>query len=167
MIYLIYDHHFNLNEWFVLALIIGGFSVIYNLPKFFPIITMIYGLLVGPFLGLVFDHSLAVPPIDLYDVGDDSKYELFDLLSYMMYSPFGYLFIYFYEKFHLKGLMNVLYILFWTILSIALEWVCVKVGVFHYKNGYRLAYSIPIYLLILSEHLFVFQYFFRQLHQRS
>ncbi|MCM2533115.1 hypothetical protein NDK43_12830 [Neobacillus pocheonensis] len=167
MIYLIYDHHLNLNEWFVLALIIGGFSVIYYLPKFFPIITMIYGLLVGPFLGLVFDHSLAVPPVDLYDVGDDSKYELFDLLSYMMYSPFGYLFIYFYEKFHLKGLMNVLYILFWTILSIALEWVCVEVGVFHYKNGYRLAYSIPVYLFILSEHLFVFQYFFRKLHQRS
>lgn len=94
VVFQIYDRHFDLNEWFVLAMIVGGFSVIYLLPKIIPVISMIFGLLFGLFLGLVFDHTLAVPPLDLYDVGDRSSYEIFDIFSYMMYAPFGYSFIY-------------------------------------------------------------------------
>lgn len=161
VVFQIYDRHFDLNEWFVLAMIVGGFSVIYLLPKIIPVISMIFGFLFGPFLGLVFDHTLAVPPLDLYDVGDRSSYEIFDIFSYMMYAPFGYLFIYFFEKFNIKGLWSIFYIIGWKILSLLLEWACVKIGIFHYKHGYMLPYSIPVYLFVQSQLFVIYRYFFK------
>ena len=161
VIFQIYDKHFDLNEWFVLAMIVGGFGVIYLLPKILPILTVIFGLLFGPFLGLVYDHTIAVPPLDLYDVGDNSSYELFDIFSYIMYAPFGYLFIYFFEKLNIRSFWSILYIIGWSIPSILLEWICVKVGIFHYKHGYALPYSIPVYFFVLSQLLLIYQYFFR------
>lgn len=107
MVYLIYDRHFNLNEWFVIGMIIGGMALFYLLPKILPLLTVVYCFLIGPFLGMVFDHIIAVPPLDLYDVGDESGYSLLDLLSYSMYAPFGYFFIYFYKRLRIKGQLKV------------------------------------------------------------
>ncbi|MFD0825768.1 hypothetical protein ACT8ZR_08825 [Neobacillus sp. M.A.Huq-85] len=162
IIYQIYDRHFNINEYFILFMILGGFSLIYFIPKIMPMSAMLFCLLFGPFLGMVFDHSLAVPPLDFYDVGDLSDYEFFDILSYMMYCPFGYLFIYFFKKFKVRGLMCIVYILVWTVGAIALEWLCVKIGIFHYKNGYGLRYSICIYVFVESLLVIVYHYFFRK-----
>ncbi|WP_066064788.1 hypothetical protein [Neobacillus soli] len=162
MVYLIYDRHFNVNEWFVIGMIIGGMVLFYLLPKILPLLTVVYCFLIGPFLGLVFDHTIAVPPLDLYDVGDESGYSLFDLLSYTMYAPFGYFFIYFYERLRIKGQSKVVYIFIWSFLAIFVEWISVHVGIFHYKNGYKLLYSIPIYFFVESLTLFIYLYFFNK-----
>jgi hypothetical protein len=160
--HLIYDRHFDLNEWFVLGMVMGGFGVIYFLPKILPGPTAAYCLLIGPFLGMAFDHTISVPPLDLYDVGDGPIYCLFDLLSYTMYAPFGYIFVYFYERFNISGQKKVVYIIIWTVMAILLEWVCTMVGVFHYKNGYKLIYSIPVYFFVESLLLFFYLQFFRK-----
>ncbi len=47
------------------------------LPKKLPELTAAYCFLIGPFLGMIFDHTIAVPPLDLYDVGDEAIYSLF------------------------------------------------------------------------------------------
>ncbi|WML39281.1 hypothetical protein RCG19_19170 [Neobacillus sp. OS1-2] len=156
-----YDHHFNGNEWFVIGMIIGGLGLIYFLPKMYPLLTTLFFLLMGPYLGLVFDHTLAVLPLDLYDVGDSPGYSLFDLLSYTMYAPFGYIFIYFYEKLYIKGQATVIYIIIWSLMAILLEWMCVKVGIFRYKNGYKLFYSIPVYFFVESLLLLLYLKFFK------
>lgn len=162
VINLINDDHFDFNEWFVVVMIIGGFVLFYLLPKIFSVLTVLYSMLIGLFFGLVFDHTFGIPPLDFYDVGDSPSFSLFDILSYAMYAPFGYHFIYFYEKLHIKGQINVFYIVIWTAMAILLEWGCVKVGVFHYKNGYKLYYSILVYLLVESQLLFSYLHFFRK-----
>lgn len=155
-------HQFDLNEWFVIGMIVVGLCLIYFLPQKLPLLTTIFCLLIGPYLGLIFDHTIAVPPLDLYDVGDDHGYSLFDLLSYCMYAPFGYIFIYFYERLHIKGQLRGVYILFWAVMAILLEWICVKVGIFHYKNGYKLLYSIPVYFFVESLLLLLYLHFYQK-----
>ncbi|RIX60083.1 hypothetical protein D3P08_00370 [Paenibacillus nanensis] len=150
---IIYDNQFNGNELFVLGLIIAGFSMIWLLPKTFSPLQTIFNLMIGVTFGLIFDHTLHVPPFDLYDTGDSSKYEWFDILSYLMYSPFGYLFIYGVERLRINGITVIGYIALWTCFSILVEWLGEEVGLFHYKNGYKLLYSIPIYLVLQSIHL--------------
>ncbi|MEH7749506.1 hypothetical protein V7659_31565, partial [Neobacillus drentensis] len=100
--------------------------------------------------------------LDLYDVGDEPIYSLFDLLSYTMYAPFGYIFVYFYERFKITGQKKVWYIIIWTIMAILLERFCVIIGVFQYKNGYKIAYSIPVYFFVESLLLFFYLYFFKK-----
>ncbi|MNI52696.1 hypothetical protein D3C73_1074980 [compost metagenome] len=116
----------------------------------------------------MFDHSIGTPPFDLYDAGDNSTYELIDLFSYFMYAPFGYLFIYGYERLRMLEIMTVVYILFWAVMSAGTEWLAVQAGVFHYKHGYQLAYSFPIYLFLISIHLILYRMVFaRERWQKS
>lgn len=157
---IIYDTGFNLNEWLVIGFIIVGFAVILMLPKIFSLPEALFSLLFGVTIGLMFDHTIAVPPFDYYDVGDKSDYQYFDIFSYLMYAPFGYIFIFLYLKFHITGFKTILYIVLWTALGILTEWVSKEFGIFHYKNGYKLIYSIPIYLFVQSLQLYLFQYFF-------
>lgn len=155
MVNTVYDTGFNLNEWFVIFLFLGGVIVIVILPKLLSLTESIFNFLMGITVGLMFDHTIAVPPFDLYDLGDASNYQYFDVFSYCMYAPFGYIFITLYKMFHLKGLILIPYVVLWSGLGIFIEWIGVKVGLFHYKNGYHLIFSLPIYLTIQSLHLYL------------
>ncbi len=148
-----YDYQFNQNELFILAILFITITVIFLLPKRFPLSLSIMYFLVGVFLGTLFDHTISIEPFDYYDVNDSSNFELFDFISYIMYGPFTYLIIYFYDKLKIKGYMNIIYIIFFTCFGIVMEWICVKMGIFHYKNGYQIFFSIPIYLFVNSLYL--------------
>lgn len=152
-----YDSHFNANEWFVIAMIVLGLLMILVLPKKFTPVQTLFTLLIGITFGLIFDQTIGIPPFDFYDVGDSSKHQLFDIFSYAMYAPFGYLFIYLSKWLRLKGFYLIPYIVIWSLLSIGIEWLSLLVGVFHYKHGYRLIFSIPIYLFLQSIHYLLFQ----------
>jgi hypothetical protein len=89
---------------------------------------------------------------------DGPKYTIMDLFVYLLYGPYGYLLVYFYEKFEIRGLRIVFYIIFWALIGIAFEFINVKMGVFTYKAGYKLAYSFPIYLFIQSFLLLFYRY---------
>lgn len=157
---IIYDTGFNGNEWFVIAMLAAGVIAISILPKRFTAAQAVFNLLIGVVLGLMFDHTIAIPPFDLYDVGDESTYQLFDIFSYSMYAPYGYLFIYMYKRWRINSFYTIPYILVWSTLSIGIEWLGLQFGVFHYKNGYQLMYSIPIYLFLQSIHILLFRSFF-------
>jgi hypothetical protein len=152
-----YDSHFNANEWFVIAMIVVGVIMILILPKRFTPIQTLFTLLIGIVFGLIFDQTIGIPPFDFYDIGDRSTHQLFDIFSYSMYAPFGYLFIYIYKWLGLKGFYIIPYIVIWSLLSIATEWVSLLVGLFHYKHGYKLIFSVPIYLFLQSIHYLLFQ----------
>ncbi|SFE89277.1 hypothetical protein SAMN05216378_4483 [Paenibacillus catalpae] len=145
-----YDHHFNGNEWFVIGLMSMGFAAYWLLPRTLSPLQTIFTMLLSVTFGLIFDHTIAVPPFDLYDVGDRSSYETFDLISYLMYAPYGYLFIYGAERYRISGMPVIGYIILWSGISLMFEWFGIKVGLFHYKHGYTILYSIPIYLVVLS-----------------
>ncbi|AFC30646.1 hypothetical protein PM3016_3835 [Paenibacillus mucilaginosus 3016] len=157
---IIYDTGFSGNEWFVLGIIAAALIPIWFFPRRFSPLQITFNMLIGIAFGLIFDHTIEIPPFDLYDLGDQTKFQLFDLFSYTMYAPFGYWYIYGYERLRMYEWMTIPYILFWAGLSLCFEWLGDYAGVFHYKNGYQLIYSLPVYLILLSIHLMMYRHAF-------
>lgn len=164
---IVYDNQFNGNEWFVIGIAVIGLTAVWLLPRHFSPAQATFNLLIGITFGLMFDHTIAIPPFDLYDAGDNSTYEWIDLFSYLMYAPFGYLFIYGYERLRMSEIMTVVYIFFWALVSIGFEWMAIKAGVFHYKHGYHINYSFPIYLFLMSIHLSLYRMAFSRVRWQS
>ncbi|WP_309121935.1 hypothetical protein [Paenibacillus sp.] len=146
----VYDTAFNANEWYVVAMIVAGAAAFLLFPKRLAPTQTLFALLFGVVAGLMFDHTIAVPPFDLYDVGDQSDYTWFDIFSYIMYAPFGYFFIYFLERWRIRGVSLMFYIAVWVGIAFLIEYVGMLVGLFHYKGGYIILYSIPIYAFLQS-----------------
>lgn len=156
----VYDHGFNENEWFVIASILVMNLAIWLAPRIFSKLEAIGYYIFGIYIGLFYDHTISIKPWDYYDVNDNSSYQVIDFLSYIMYGPYGYFFLYFYVKFNIRGLRTIPYVLVWSAFSVLMEWIGVKVGLFHYDKGYKMYWSFPIYLLsqsmmILFYHLVV------------
>lgn len=150
---IVYDDAFNLNEWFDLLLLGVGLAVMLFLPRIFPLKKAVVFYLYGIYTGLLMDHTISVSPIDFYDVNDTSHFQFMDFLTYVMYGPFSYLFAYIHDRWEIKPSFDPLYVLSWAIFSFIMEWVSLKAGVFHYKNGYQIYYSFPIYLVMISIYL--------------
>jgi len=155
--YIIYDRKFNSNEWFVITSLIIGIILVWKLPKRFSIKESLVYLIYFVFVGMIFDHTIAIEPFDYYDVNDSSAYQLMDFLSYLTFGPFGYLYIYFYDFFKMKNRYNTFYIFLWTMSALLMEYVAHALGVYHYKNGYEIYYSFPIYLAMLSSLLYLYK----------
>lgn len=154
----IYDNKFNLNEWFVLFLLSSGLVLVWRLKKRFSTKEAIIYFLYSFFTAMVFDHTISVAPIDYYDVNDNSRYAFMDFLTYLMYCPFGYLFIYFFDRLKVKFSYAPAYVLLWALISVAMEFIAHSLGVYHYKNGYQIYYSFPIYLLTFSLSISLYRY---------
>jgi len=152
----VYDHGFNENEWFVIASILVMNLAIWFVPRIFSKLEAIGYYIFGIYIGLFYDHTISIKPWDYYDVNDSSSYQFFDFLSYIMYGPYGYFFLHFYVKWNIRDLRTIPYILVWSSFSVLMEWIGVKVGLFHYDKGYRMYWSFPIYLL--SQTMMIFFY---------
>jgi hypothetical protein len=112
-------------------------------------------MLFNVFLGQTVDYIIAVPPYDLYDVNDRPNYEIFDFILYfLLYPPTAYLVIYFYNKWRIKGLYVIAYIVGCAILTVGLEWVAHFFHVFTYKN-WILIYSFPVYFAVYGLNILV------------
>lgn len=144
-----YDNRFNQNEWFVLILLLA-YVIVFFLPRRFPLLTSALFILFGIASALFMDHAISVEPIDLYDVNDSSKYTILDFLLYCGYGPFSYLMVYILDKFKLKRQHSIFYIPLCSALALGFEWLAHQLGVFHYRNEYKIQYSFPVYLVIFS-----------------
>jgi hypothetical protein len=149
-VFIYYDDKFNKNEWLVLIILLVGLVLAWRFRKGFPIKEAMVYFLFSFFTGIVFDHTISIEPFDFYDVNDNSSYQFMDFLTYLMYSPYGYLLIYIYHRFKIKPSLTPFYVLLCSLISVLLELLAVRMGVYHYKNGYKIYYSFPIYLLLLS-----------------
>lgn len=138
---------FDQNEWFIIISFTLSVLVFILLPKRIPITITVLLLIFSSVVARLFDHLLAGPTLDLYDLNDTGKFELFDLFTYLLYSPFGYFFIYFYEKWELRGYQLFIYIVTCTTTATAYEWVNHYFNVFNYK-GWKISYSFTVYLAI-------------------
>jgi len=140
--------HFDENEW---TIIVGIFlsTLLWRLPKKIPTEITILIVLFSMAVPKIMDHLIASVSPNLYQITDSEKYELFDLLLDIVYIPFGYLCIYVYEIWKPKKLKLVFYIFLWSVLAVCFEFVMVKVHVFTYR-GWRLAYSFPIYITVIT-----------------
>lgn len=146
---IVYDNHFNGNEWFIIIGLCLGIITLIILPKRFPRKVAILFIICGVYSGFFFDHSLSVEPVSFYDVNDKSSYQIFDFLSYLTYGPCSYLFFYLFDFFRPSKAIPI-YILIWSFVSTGLEWCAHHFGVYHYRHGYNLYYSFIIYLIVQS-----------------
>ena len=162
---IVYDHHFNWNEWSILIGCFLGLIVIRLLPKRFPLKTSIVFFMCGVYSGFFFDHSLSVEPVSFYDVNDKSSYQLIDFISYLTFGPASYIFFYIYDRY--KKISAPIYILLWAFFDIGLEWYSSRIGIYHYRHGYSLYFSFPIYLIVNSSWIAFYNRMIKQVKKES
>ncbi|WP_253905472.1 hypothetical protein [Bacillus sp. THAF10] len=119
-------------------------------------------LVIGINSGIIFDHTISIPPFDFYDVNDSTYFELFDFISYLQYGPYGYLFFYFHSLLKVKGYYNLLYIIVWSLIAMLTEGLAAYFGVFHYKKGYIFMYSFPFYFYVQSITLALYMFIMKK-----
>ncbi|SHR54487.1 Uncharacterised protein [Mycobacteroides abscessus subsp. abscessus] len=144
----VYEKSFDWNEWFVIIVLISLHGLMIITPKIFSKTEGIAHYLYGITIVYLFDHTLSTKPWDFYDVNDNSNFQLFDFLYYIMNGPFSYYFIYLYQKLKIDGFRTILYLLLWSSLAVLMEWVGFKIGLFHYDKGYNMHWSFPIYMMV-------------------
>ncbi|WP_261130538.1 hypothetical protein [Bacillus sp. Marseille-Q3570] len=148
---------FDHNEWIILSTLVVTYLVIILIPKRFPVHITFLVLAASMVVAKGTNHILGAPPLDLYDFNDTGEFEVFDFLIWFTYPPFGYFFVYLYDRWNLKGLRIFFYIVSWTAFAVFFEWLTLKAHVFTYK-GWRLEYSIPVYLIVLIGYILFFKF---------
>lgn len=151
---------FDSNEWFIIIALIFTYLMVWLLPKQFPTSITILMLMYGATFARMTDRILGAKPYQLYDMNDTSKFDLMDLLTWCLYPSFGYFFLYLYDKWNLRGVATVIYIVLFAFFSIGFEWTTVKVGIFKYKD-WKLSYSYPTYLIVLSSYLLFYHFLYK------
>lgn len=157
--YEVYDTYFNKNEIYDIVTLIIGIVLVCRTKKRFTLEQFLLYYLYCVFIGMLADHTIGKMLFDYYDVNDSSKYEFFDFITYFMFGTYGYLYVYIYDHFKIKVSHAPAYVLLWSCIATLMELIAVCCGVFHYKNGYTIYYSFPIYLLTLSVPLYLYRVF--------
>jgi hypothetical protein len=143
---LFWPERFDANEWFVLAVIVVSYPIVWMLPRRFPTIVSLAILSLGVGVGFLADSLFAAPPADLFDVNDRKEYEIFDLLVYFQYPPFSYIYLYLYDRLRIKGLSVIGYVLLWSVAAYLIEAWASYLNVFHFTKGWSLHYSFVFYV---------------------
>jgi len=148
--------HFNSNEWFTIVSIVLAMGVALALPKRFSLVEITVYTVFTVYLSQTIDSLIAVEPFDFYDVNDTPKLEWFDIaIYYFCYPPTTYLYLYFYDKWRVRGWKRVGYVLGYSLLSMLLEGVADLFGVYTYK-GWKLYYSFFVYVGVYIIYIFVY-----------
>jgi hypothetical protein len=122
-------------------------SLYFMVRKHFPpVVTIVIWVYMIAFVETI-DYGVAFTPFRIYYCGDNITYEPSGtVLHFLVFPPFSFFFLYFYDKWRLRGLRLVLYMLIWSGFAIGLEWIFVINGVFTY-TGWKLPYSFPVYIV--------------------
>jgi hypothetical protein len=151
---------FDQNEWFVILNCVLGYTWLLFVPKRYPRVISILVILFSVTVAIIMDHTIATPPLDLYDINDLKKYELTDVITYFMYSPYALLSVYLFDKLNPNGLYFTVYVIGWSLLAVCFEWLAIFFNVFKF-HGWTLLYSFSFYLFVTTLHLKFFQFILR------
>lgn len=148
---------FDANEWFVILTIGIGFTWLLFTPRRYPRSISVLVILFTVTMAIILDHSLASPPLDLYDINDYKQYEWIDVITYLMYSPYALLAVYIYDKWNPRGIHFTVYVICWSVFCVAFEWAAVKAHVFTFLH-WNLVYSFSVYLIMTVLHISFFRF---------
>lgn len=149
---------FDLNDWVLLICIAVTYGMICIMPKRFSVSVTFLLFLFSSTAACMLDNSIGGHIFDLYDIMDGPAYTIMDFFVYLLYAPFGYFFIYFYDRFQLRGMKTIVYIAISSLLGVIFEWGCSLAGMFHYKDSYSLGYSFCIYLVSQTGAVLFYRY---------
>lgn len=138
--------NFSMNEIALILFNLGGYILMFLLPKRLSREVAFLGLLSGVATGMLFDFTIGGGILDFYKQNDTNHYELFDFVYFVLYAPAGYFFMYFYNMLHINKQTFIFYITAWSLLAIALQWVFTLLDVITYQHHYQGLYSFPIFL---------------------
>jgi hypothetical protein len=141
---------FDKNEIYISILLLAAYSIFFILPKKLPSKLTALFLVWGFTSSTLFDFTIGGGMLDFYKVNDSNQYELFDLLSYLLFATFSYFFVYFFEVLKVRGIGFVIYVLGWSLIGLTMEKVSSMMGLTHYQNGYEIYYSLAVFLIIQS-----------------
>lgn len=139
---------FGKNEIYILIMLVIAYSAFFLIPKRLPQSITILFLVWGFASSTLFDFPIGGGLLDFYKVNDSNKYELFDLLTYFLFAPFSYFFVYFYERFKVGRKVFIFYVLGWCVMGLIMEKVSNFMGVTHYQHGYSMKYSLVVFLVV-------------------
>ncbi|WP_248927662.1 hypothetical protein [Paenibacillus hamazuiensis] len=147
------------NEWYVVLMATVSTSFFLIIRKHFPFSARILIWIFTVNFVELFDYAIAATPFQLYYCGDNTSYEISTgVLQCFIYPPYAFVFLYFYDKWNIRGTKLLYYIIGWTLFSVLFEWTFVLSGVFNYIS-WKLYYSVPIYpvshLLLLALYRFI------------
>lgn len=146
---------FDINEWFTIISFVVLLTIAISLPKRFSQLSITIFFVFTVFISQTVDSLIAVKPFDMYDVSDSSKYEVMDIfIYYLNYPLYTYLFLYFYDKWNLKGMNRILYLSGFSLISVFFEWLADLCNVFTYK-GWNLWYSSLVYEVTFILYIFI------------
>ncbi|QGQ45970.1 hypothetical protein [Metabacillus sediminilitoris] len=139
------SQHATINLWFNILIFLFGGYLAFRLPQRLPksVAALIMTMCLAIALGL--DHSIGVPPIDLYDTNIEPWLTLTEIPTWGMYPISGYLYIYLFDKLNVRGYFIPLYILCWSIFGTLFEGLGKTFKVFVHKD-WELRYSFLVYL---------------------
>lgn len=139
--------HFDKNEISLIILNVLAYFALFLLRKKFPPQIRNVALMWGLAIGILFDFTIGGGLIDFYKVNDSNRYEGADVLYYILYAPFGYFFFYFYDALKIDKKTFLFYVLAWSFVGLAAQWLFNILDIITLQKGYRLAYSFPVFLL--------------------
>lgn len=62
----------------------------------------------------------------------------------------GYLLLYFYDKWNVRGISIFFYIMSWSIIAVLFEWITMNARIFNY-TGWTLFYSYTVYEVLVKK----------------
>lgn len=140
--------HYDKNEAYIIVMLIIAYSALISLPKKLPPNITLLFLVWGFASSTLFDFTIGGGLLDFYKVNDSNRYELTDVLTYFLFATFGYYFVYFYERFNINKKSLIFYVIGWMIVGLFMEKVSTWMGVTQYQNGYKLPYSVAVFLVV-------------------
>ncbi|WP_066059617.1 hypothetical protein [Robertmurraya korlensis] len=141
---------FDNNEIYLLILLTFVFVVLFLVLRkkiFKPHITLL-SLVWGFTVGILIEFTIGGGLLDFYRVNDSNSYEVTDVVYFLLFSPFGYFFFYFYHRFKINKKKVIFYVFAWAIVGVGAHWLFTQLGIINLQKGFRIAYSFPIFLVI-------------------
>ncbi|MBD2868687.1 hypothetical protein [Paenibacillus arenilitoris] len=148
---------FDANEWFIVAGLVCGYAVMIPLRKRFPVTVFILTLFYGMTTAKLMDATIGFTSLNFYDINDSPKYEAMDALLHFLYLPFAYFFVYLYDRWNVRGIYVLPYLIAYSLLGVGLEELGNLAKVFTYQK-WRLVYSFTLYLYLQSLLLLYFKW---------
>ncbi|EST12247.1 hypothetical protein [Sporolactobacillus laevolacticus] len=156
------DTTINSNELFIIITGVLAYLLLFFLPKRFTRQQTFTMLLIGGYISTFFDNTVCIHPFNYYSVNDTPFMDFWDILSFVMFGPFSYFFVYAYTVIRKNRTTYFFYISIWALISMFTEALAWHAGVYHYKNGYQIFFSLPIYLIVLTLTMCYYQFFIKK-----
>src|SRR5690606_28899440 len=94
---------FDQNEWFIIISLAVGVVTGILRPRRFPLSVSILMMVFVATVARTLEHLLEGATINVYNITDTGRYDLFALINYTLYVPFSHIFVYIFARFNTKG----------------------------------------------------------------